>query len=278
MAGAHRRFCFRNTNVFYFEENFLTFNMKLTILGSGSSIVTARRGSSGYLLHINDKLLLLDSGPGTLKKIAETSSGFREIEYAIYTHFHPDHVVDLISLLFALRIPNNHKDKALTIIGPHGIKDLYQNLARDFNNVIEPRGYELIIKEIPADSSLNFNDFIISANHVKHLEHSLAYRIESSDGKTMVYSGDTDYCEGIVRLANNADVLLLECSYPKHIKTDGHLNSTLAGRIAGESNCKKLILTHFYPVCDDYDILGQCKEEFNGEVIIAEDLMTVEVK
>ncbi len=252
--------------------------MKLTILGSGSGIVTARRGSSGYLLHINDKILLLDSGPGTLKKIAETSSSFREIEYAIYTHFHPDHVVDLISLLFALRIPNNHKDKALTIIGPHGIKDLYQNLARDFNNVIEPRGYDLIIKEISPDSSLNFNGFKISTSRVKHLEHSIAYRIESNGGKAIVYSGDTDYCEDIVKLAKDVDTLLLECSYPKHIKKDGHLNSMLAGRIAVESNCKKLILTHFYPVCDDYDILGQCKEEFSGEIIIAEDLMTVEIK
>ncbi len=87
----------------------------------------------------------------------------------------------------------------------------------------------------------------------------------------------TDYCESIVDLARDVDVLLLECSYPEHIKVDGHLNSTLAGRIARKSNCRKLILTHFYPICDDYDILGQCKEEFNGEIVLAEDLMTIEI-
>ncbi len=40
---------------------------------------------------------------------------------------------------------------------------------------------------------------------------------------------------------------------------------------------RKLILTHFYPICDDYDILGECRVEFGGEIVLAEDLMTIEV-
>ncbi|MFQ5963152.1 MAG: MBL fold metallo-hydrolase [Candidatus Scalinduaceae bacterium] len=250
--------------------------MKLTILGSGTGIVTARRGSSGYLVCINDKSLLIDSGSGTLKKLTEASSSYKEIDYAIYTHFHPDHVVDLISLLFALRIPNNDVNKKLTIIGPTGMNDLYQNLSRDFNNFIEPRGYELDIKEL-LEGYIDFEDFKITSSLVKHLDNSVAYRVESEDGKTLVYSGDTDYCESMVNLATDVDVLLLECSYPKHMRVEGHLNSTLAGRIARESNCKKLVLTHFYPICDEYDILGQCKEEFKGKIILAEDLMSIEI-
>ncbi len=250
--------------------------MKLTILGSGTAIVTARRGPSGYLIKIADKTLLLDSGSGTLRKIAEASSSFKEIDYAIYTHLHPDHVTDLISLLFALMIPSNYKSKDLTVIGPTGMKEFYRNLSETFNNVIEPREYNLTINELSGDH-LDFENFRITSSLIKHHEGSLAYRIESKDGKTIVYSGDTDYCESIVDLARNVDVLLLECSYPKHIKVDGHLNSTLAGKVARESNCKKLILTHFYPLCDDYDILGQCREEFRGEIVLAEDLMTIEV-
>ncbi len=250
--------------------------MKLTILGSGTAIVTARRGSSGYLIKIADKTLLLDSGSGTLRKIAEASSSFKELDYAIYTHFHPDHVIDLVSLLFALMIPSNYKSKDLTVIGPTGMKEFYRKLSEAFNNVIEPRGYELTINEL-SGGHLDFEDFKVTSSLIKHHEGSLAYRVESKEGKTVVYSGDTDYCESIVELARDVDVLLLECSYPKHIKVDGHLNSTLAGRIARESNCKKLVLTHFYPICDDYDILGECREEFSGEIVLAEDLMTIEV-
>ncbi len=250
--------------------------MKLTILGSGTAIVTARRGSSGYLIKIADKTLLFDSGSGTMRKIAEASSSFKEIDYAIYSHLHPDHVTDLISLLFALRIPSNYKSKDLTVIGPAGMKEFHRNLTETFNNFIEPIGYDLTINELTG-GHLDFGSFRLTSSLINHHEGSLAYRVESKEGKTIVYSGDTDYCENIVNLARNVDVLLLECSYPKHIKVDGHLNSTLAGRIARESNCRKLILTHFYPICDDYDILGQCREEFDGEIVLAEDLMTIDV-
>ncbi|KHE92622.1 MAG: hypothetical protein SCABRO_01623, partial [Candidatus Scalindua brodae] len=138
------------------------------------------------------------------------------------------------------------------------------------------RGYELTINEL-SGGHLDFEDFKLTSSLINHHEGSLAYRVESKEGKSIVYSGDTDYCKNIVDLARDVDVLLLECSYPKHIKVDGHLNSTLAGKVARESNCKKLILTHFYPICDDYDILGECREEFSGEIVLAEDLMVFNV-
>ena len=40
------------------------------------------------------------------------------------------------------------------------------------------------------------------------------------------YSGDTDYCENIDDLARDVDVLLLECSYPEHIKVDAILTAS----------------------------------------------------
>ncbi len=156
------------------------------------------------------------------------------------------------------------------------MKEFHRNLSKVFNNFIEPRGYELTVNEL-SGGYIDFNDFRLTSSLIKHHEGSLAYRVESKEGKTIVYSGDTDYCENIVDLARDVDVLLLECSYPKHIKVDGHLNSTLAGRIARESNCKKLILTHFYPICDDYDIMEECMEEFRGDIVLAEDLMTIDV-
>jgi ribonuclease BN (tRNA processing enzyme) len=35
-----------------------------------------------------------------------------------------------------------------------------------------------------------------------------------------------------------------------------------------------LVLTHLYPICDDYDILGQCQEAFAEEIIVAGDLIS----
>jgi ribonuclease BN (tRNA processing enzyme) len=56
---------------------------------------------------------------------------------------------------------------------------------------------------------------------------------------------------------------------------DGHLTPHLAGRIGKESHCKKLLLIHLYPICDQFDIVGQCREVFHGEIILAEDFMRI---
>ncbi len=56
-----------------------------------------------------------------------------------------------------------------------------------------------------------------------------------------------------------------------------HLSPTLCGRIAAAAEAKALALVHFYPVCEDADLIGPCKKEYGGPVTIAEDLMTLTV-
>jgi len=48
-----------------------------------------------------------------------------------------------------------------------------------------------------------------------HTPESVGYRIELHDGRSIAVSGDTDYCESVVDLARDADLLVLECSFPK---------------------------------------------------------------
>jgi ribonuclease BN (tRNA processing enzyme) len=110
-----------------------------------------------------------------------------------------------------------------------------------------------------------------------HISESVGYRIEFKDGKSMAISGDTDYCQTIIDLAFDVDLLVLECSFPDGKKVEGHLTPSLAGRIAAESHCKRLLLTHLYPVCDQFDIVGQCKKIFQGHVIMGEDLMRIKI-
>jgi len=39
--------------------------------------------------------LLFDSGSGTLRRLLEAGIDFKEVDYLIYSHFHPDHTADL---------------------------------------------------------------------------------------------------------------------------------------------------------------------------------------
>ena len=70
-----------------------------------------------------------------------------------------------------------------------------------------------------------------------------------------------------------ADLMILECSTPDNMKLSGHLTPSECGRLAQKASCRKLCLTHFYPVCDLKDVHAKCSTEYNGELFLAEDLM-----
>jgi ribonuclease BN (tRNA processing enzyme) len=132
----------------------------------------------------------------------------------------------------------------------------------------------LTIKELSIDPFL-FRKIKVLSKPMAHLSSSVGYRIEFEDGKSVAISGDTDYCQNLVQLGYQVDLLVLECSFPDGKKVEGHLTPSLAGRIALESCCKKLLLTHLYPVCDQFDIVNQCKQVYQGQVILGEDLMRI---
>jgi ribonuclease BN (tRNA processing enzyme) len=51
----------------------------------------------------------------------------------------------------------------------------------------------------------------------------------------------------------------------------------MAGRMAAEAGARRLMLTHFYPDCEDVDLAAQCRRTYEGPVILARDLMHLEV-
>ena len=112
---------------------------------------------------------------------------------------------------------------------------------------------------------------------VYHTDQSLGYRIEDSQGRSIAYSGDTGPCDGLADLGREADLFVLECSFPEGRGMDNHLTPSEAGAAAGRANARKLILTHFYPQCEGADIIGPCASRFHGPIVTAEDFMTFEI-
>jgi ribonuclease BN (tRNA processing enzyme) len=92
-----------------------------------------------------------------------------------------------------------------------------------------------------------------------------------------VYSGDTGYTESLIELAKDTDLLLIECSFPDELKFECHLTPSEAGKIASASRAKKIILTHLYADCDEIDIISQVRKYVDVDVIIAEDLMEIDI-
>lgn len=248
--------------------------MEFFILGSGTCVPTAERGPSGAVLALPRHLLFFDGGSGSLRQMARLGLDFRKIDFLCLSHFHPDHVADLVPFLFATNYtPDFVRTLPLNLIGPPGLRKFYDQLRGIYGHWINAQTYPLEFTEIE-EGATSFSDLRLEALPLVHSTTSIGFRI-SVEGRVLTYSGDTDYCENIVKLGKNSDLLILECSFPQERRKKGHLTPLLAGKIAREASCKKLLLTHFYPLFQDHDILEECRREFQGEIILAQDGMKI---
>jgi len=245
--------------------------MKLTILGSGTAVPRIDRNMSGYLLETNNKKILFDSGPGTIRQLLKIKVKIPSIDNIFYTHFHPDHINDLPGIL-EINHCNNFKG-SLNLYGPIGIKEYFNFVKRVTMGKLN---YHVKVKEMKNNSIINLNNVKIKSLKSKHTGNSVSYRIENNN-KSIVYSGDTDYSNEIIKISKNADLLILECSFPDDKKVKGHLIPSLCGKIATKAKVKKLVLTHLYPECDKVDIKKQCNKEYKGNIVLAKDFMEIKV-
>ena len=95
-------------------------------------------------------------------------------------------------------------------------------------------------------------------------------RIES-EGKSVVYTADTGWYEGLIDLARGADLLLCETSlYNRYYGwVDGHLTAGEAGRLASLAGVRKMVLTHLPHSGEHADLLKEAREEFSGPAELA---------
>ncbi len=249
--------------------------MELTIIGSGTGIPSKTRAYPCTLIKIKGKYLVFDTGPGSLRQLFLAGVTYLDIDHIYYSHFHPDHSLDLVSILFAMRYNEPKRTKPLSITGPKGLKEFYEGLLSVYKETITPKTFRLHFTEIDR-GELSCDGWKIIVEPLCHSMHSIGFRIESLTGKTLAYSGDTDYCEGIIRLAKKVNTLVLECSFPDDQKMEGHLTPRLCAQIAKESRCDRLLLSHFYPVYDfsiknNACLPGELKKIYDGEIIFTED-------
>lgn len=252
--------------------------MKLTILGSGTCVPYINRGSSGYAIETPESKILFDCGSGSTWKLAHAGISYLDIDHIFFSHLHPDHTGDMIPFLFATKYAywspyGDKREKPLGLWGGEGFEIFFSSLKRAFNEWIVPDG--LTVTELKP-GSYEIGDFTITAVSAPHIESSLAYRIDAG-GKSIVYSGDTDYSESLIQLSEDADLLIIECALPDKHKWNGHLTPSDVIKIVNSCSAKKIVVTHIYPVSDESGVVETIRQNVDTEVIEAQDMLEIEV-
>ncbi len=250
--------------------------MELTILGSGTIVPSLTRCSPAHILRVGGKTVLIDLGPGTLRRIVEAGSGILDIDVVCISHFHPDHLGDFVPLVFASKYAvGSYRTRDLTVVAPAGFGELYAGLIEVFGDWVVPEAYRLDIREAAPDA-IDLGTFSVTTAPTNHNPESIALRF-AGDGASFVYSGDTDRSESLIALARGADLLLLECSFPDDMKVPGHLTPSEAGRLARDAGVSHVVLTHLYPPVENVDITTLVGTHFPGRITVAEDLMIIPI-
>lgn len=221
--------------------------MIVTVLGSGTILPSERRGPSGYLVETGEVRVLLDGGPGTARTLARCGFGLGDLDHVFYTHFHVDHIGDLVPILFALRNPSLSRRRPLSLIGPPGFLDLTERLTAAFSWI--PAGCR--------DGRYSFGelspgrhvvaDLDVEVIGVNHSPEAVGYRLRGPSGRVLAYSGDTGPCEGAVTLGAGAEVYILECAFPDEMAIPTHMTPSACADAARRAGPTRLVLTHFYP-------------------------------
>jgi ribonuclease BN (tRNA processing enzyme) len=254
--------------------------LSVTILGSGTCVPSLKRSSCSVLMRTGDNILLFDSGAGTMRRLLEAGVEIYDVSFLFYSHFHPDHTSELVPFLFSNKYPDgSRRKKPLTLVAGNGLLTFYENLKLVYGHWIELDSDFLNMIELDNThhDMRRFDDFKVETLPVEHNPESIAYRITGPGGASVVYSGDTDFSDNLVMLSKDADLLICESALPDELKVKGHLTPSLAGEIAKRANVRKLVLTHFYPECDLVDMKKECRKTYSGPLILAEDLMEIEI-
>jgi ribonuclease Z len=118
---------------------------------------------------------------------------------------------------------------------------------------------------------------------------TVGYRIDDG-GASVVIAGDTVPCDGLDRLCAGADVLVHTVVRRDQIEAlglprlldvlDYHSSVPDAARTAARNGVGTLVLTHMVPAVRPgagQEWIDQAEGEFDGTVVLSEDLTSVEV-
>ncbi|MCX6761983.1 MAG: MBL fold metallo-hydrolase [Candidatus Moranbacteria bacterium] len=247
--------------------------MKLTFLGTNGWYSNRNANTICTLLETEKNYIVFDAGDG-IHKLDQFIKDKKPIVLFL-RHLHIDHIVGF-HIFTKFRFEND-----MTIICPKGArKDLEKFINHPFTAPLNERKFKVKIEEV--NEGRHEIPIAYECKKNFHVDLCFGYRLKI-EGKSIVYLCDTGICDNAKALAQNADVVIHECSMGSDVSAGswGHANPEEASRMAKEAGVKKLILTHFsaldYPSQKERDIAQEIAQKIFPNTICVEDDLVMEI-
>src|SRR5574338_577082 len=181
--------------------------MKLTILGSGTSVPHAQRAAPSYWLETSTGTVLLDASADAPHRMAEEQLDWPNLDAIWISNFHLDHIGGLTPLLFGMKWApqTQNRTKPLRIFGPAGLRRLVEAVNDSNNYRLFEQPYRIEIVEVSANENFELLPGLrASTLSTPHTEESLALGLKDADSKLFVYTSDTGFSENLALFAKDA--------------------------------------------------------------------------
>ncbi|MBD3228020.1 MAG: MBL fold metallo-hydrolase [Candidatus Lokiarchaeota archaeon] len=254
--------------------------LKVKILGTATAVPRWKQSRTAFLLERDNKQFLVDCGSRRILYKTNPLS----LSKIFISHLHADHIQYLGLLILKLFFTHLFRAKPVEIYCLRGHKKYLQHYIRIFTPAIKLKFVEFIELDIKNIGTVFQNNGMeVSAARATHAHPTLCYSFKFPEGKVMFASDTCANNRNIIKIAKNSDYLIHECvfrsSFPKQYSKRGHSTTRGAGLDARLSHSKNLIITHYNinRFKDRKKMVAEIRDEYDGKIIIADDMLTFSI-
>lgn len=265
---------------------------KLVFLGTGTPNPDPKHLGPAAAVVVDGQPYIVDCGAGLVRQARAAGLEMEQLTHAFITHLHSDHTIGLPDLIFTPAVTG--RLGPLNIWGPVGTKRMVENILGAWSEDIDtrlhggepavPEAYGVEVKEISEGPIFKDENVEVSAFAVEHgrWRHAYGLKFKTPD-RTIIFSGDTTYCQNLIDHAKGCDILVHEAYSQKGLDertpewqayhSSYHTSGPDLGRIASKVKPKLLLLYHVLPFGQpEGQVVAEVQTNFSGDVREAEDL------
>jgi ribonuclease BN (tRNA processing enzyme) len=244
--------------------------LKITTIGIWGGYPNKNEATSSFLLEHEGFRCLVDCGSGVLAAV-QNYTELRDLNAAVISHYHPDHVADVGVLQHAAMVGMQLKewDTPFPIYAHDRDPEMFQSLS--YKGVTEG-------KALDVSREIQIGPWNVSFCETVHPVYCLAMKF-TAEGKSVVFTADTEWTDDLVAFSKDADLLVSEANlYEKYVGIiKGHMSGSQAGKLAEQAGAQELWLTHLPQYGLMEEILDAARTTYSGKVQFAKIGQTFEI-
>jgi len=248
--------------------------MRVTVVGSGDAFGSGGRFNTCFFIESAKGRLLIDCGASSLVGLKAHGLDPNDVDGIVLSHLHGDHFGALPFLLLDAQFLAR-RERPLLIAGPPGTRARLDAALEVFFPKSTSNNWRFAWKvmEIEIGQPTDVLGHSVTTTEVVHYAGAPSTAVRLFDGRTLfTYSGDTEWFEGLLSVANGADIFIVECfGYSGHIP--GHLTWEILKPRLSDLRARRIMLTHMGP-----SMFAHLDEVRGTGVLIAEDGAVIELQ